>query len=64
MESVWSSIIFFFFVDKTLLQDPIKWEMAAKTVISVFEDSQKMIRNIMFKNGKLSQSLALLAESQ
>ncbi|KAL4217158.1 hypothetical protein ACF0H5_023612 [Mactra antiquata] len=36
--------------DKTLLSDPIKWESAGKTIISVFEDSQKMIKNLMFKN--------------
>ncbi|XP_053386255.1 restin homolog isoform X2 [Mercenaria mercenaria] len=36
--------------DKALLSDPLKWESAAKTIISVFEDSHKMIKNLMFKN--------------
>ncbi|XP_052813929.1 myosin heavy chain, non-muscle-like [Mya arenaria] len=42
--------------DKILLEDPIKWESSANTIISVFEDSHKMIKNVMFKNAlKLGQ---------
>ena len=44
--------IVFSFSDKMLQGDPIKWDVAVKTIMSVFEDAFKMIKNINYKNGR------------
>jgi len=35
-----------------MLVDSIKWELAIRSVLSVFEECHKAIKGVIYKNGK------------